>query len=164
MFIRVVQVCAAWAAYSERRIRLIDLRVWFACWELTARRCRLAAGRTPNYSPDELHGLSRAEADTFLRLFEVRGMVASDGTSVTNSGHGPFRVALLRRGERFIDGLGRDGVVTHVGPDSVAVMLYPRSMRATRMEFPRSLTVYVADARHAEAVRKRLARAVVATV
>ncbi len=48
---------AAWAAYRRGDLRLVDLRVWFACLELTARRCGLIKGRSPSYGIDEIHGL-----------------------------------------------------------------------------------------------------------
>lgn len=53
----VEQICAAWSAYRENRIRLIDLRTWFACFEMKARRCKLKASRIPNYSFEEIHSL-----------------------------------------------------------------------------------------------------------
>src|SRR5690606_18418352 len=55
--ISVEQLCAAWSAYAESRIRLVDLRVWFASWEMSARRCTLAAKRTAKFTCDELHQL-----------------------------------------------------------------------------------------------------------
>src|SRR5262245_16530638 len=57
VFIPVRELCRAWAAYQERRIRLVDLRTWFACHELAARRCRLPGGRATNFREAELHGL-----------------------------------------------------------------------------------------------------------
>lgn len=48
---------ATWAAYRQGDLRLFDLRVWFACLELTARRCGLIKGRSASYRIDEIHGL-----------------------------------------------------------------------------------------------------------
>lgn len=47
----------AWAAYRRRDLRLLDLRVWFACFELVARRCVAKKGIRPKYSLDEIHAL-----------------------------------------------------------------------------------------------------------
>lgn len=55
--IGVEQICAVWTAYSEKRIRLIDLRAWFACWELVARRCQIGPKRQAEFSVGELHRL-----------------------------------------------------------------------------------------------------------
>jgi hypothetical protein len=38
--IPAVHLALAWWAYHENLIRLADLRVWFAAWEMRARRCR----------------------------------------------------------------------------------------------------------------------------
>lgn len=48
---------AAWAAYRRGDLRLVDLRAWFACLELTARRCGLLTGRSPSYRIEEIHSL-----------------------------------------------------------------------------------------------------------
>src|SRR5713101_7273246 len=57
VLISVVQLCMAWWAYRAGRIRLIDLRVWFATHELVARRCLLRPGQQPRYTCEELHQL-----------------------------------------------------------------------------------------------------------
>src|SRR5712692_6292734 len=57
VLISVVQLCMAWWAYRAGRIRLIDLRVWFATHELVARRCLLRPGQQPRYTCEELHHL-----------------------------------------------------------------------------------------------------------
>jgi hypothetical protein len=57
VLVRIDDVCRVWAAYRTRRIRLIDVRVWFACHEMVARRCTLADRRSPNFSHDEIHRL-----------------------------------------------------------------------------------------------------------
>src|SRR5262245_45984507 len=53
-FIAVRQLCAVWCAYEIARIRLRDVRVWFAAQELVARRCQLRLERQPTYTYDEL--------------------------------------------------------------------------------------------------------------
>src|SRR2546425_12105896 len=56
-FISVVQLCMIWWAYQERRIRLRDVRVWFATHELLARRCQLKRGQSATYTYEELYEL-----------------------------------------------------------------------------------------------------------
>ena len=56
-FIFVFQLCMIWWAYQERRIRLRDVRVWFATHELLARRCQLKLEQTANYTCEEIHEL-----------------------------------------------------------------------------------------------------------
>jgi hypothetical protein len=58
---------SAWAAYRRAEIRLLDLRVWFACSELLARRCGLIEGRLPRYSLAEIHGLVGGVGGEHLR-------------------------------------------------------------------------------------------------
>lgn len=56
-FVSGIALLSAWAAYRSGRIRLIDLRVWFACLEAVARRCGLGEGRAPRYRIEELGSL-----------------------------------------------------------------------------------------------------------
>lgn len=65
--IRVVDLCRAWHSYRTGRIRLLDLRVWFACHELLARRCVLEDGRQARYSLAELHRLVGGVGGEHLR-------------------------------------------------------------------------------------------------
>ena len=46
--IPVVQLCMAWSAYRAGLIRLFDLRVYFACHEMVARRCLSAKTSLPS--------------------------------------------------------------------------------------------------------------------
>lgn len=55
--IPVVQVAMVWWAYRQGLIRYIDLRTWFGCQELVARRCVVRPGEPVRYSPTELDGL-----------------------------------------------------------------------------------------------------------
>lgn len=55
--IPVLQVAMAWWAYKRGLIRYIDLRTWFGCQELVARRCVVRAGEPVRYCPTELDGL-----------------------------------------------------------------------------------------------------------
>lgn len=55
--IPVVQVAMVWWAYRQGLIRYIDLRTWFGCQELVARRCVVRPGEPVRYTPAELDGL-----------------------------------------------------------------------------------------------------------
>jgi len=57
----------AWEAYRRGDLRLRDLRVWFACLELVARRCGIKEGRAPKYRIEELHGLVGGVGGMHLR-------------------------------------------------------------------------------------------------
>jgi hypothetical protein len=57
-FIPAELLLAAWWAFRTEQIRLLDLRVWLACFELVARRCRLQKGRLPRYQWREIQQLT----------------------------------------------------------------------------------------------------------
>ena len=57
-FIPAGVLLAAWWAFRTEKIRLLDLRVWLACFELVARRCRLQKGRLPRYHWREIQSLT----------------------------------------------------------------------------------------------------------
>jgi len=57
-FVSVAELASAWWCYSEKLIRIADLRAWFACHELNARRCELEPGQEPRFNLDELRGLT----------------------------------------------------------------------------------------------------------
>ncbi|MBU0716950.1 MAG: hypothetical protein KJ749_01770 [Planctomycetes bacterium] len=46
-----------WWAYRIGLIRWVDLRTWFACWELVSRRCEVKANEPRRYEVTELEGL-----------------------------------------------------------------------------------------------------------
>lgn len=54
-FIPAMALLRAWWAYKQGIIRLYDLRVWFACFEVVARRCNVTPNRFPRYRMEELH-------------------------------------------------------------------------------------------------------------
>ena len=60
-------ILRAWRAYRHGIIRLLDLRVWLACFELKARRCGLRKGRVPSYTLEELHALVGGVGGEHLR-------------------------------------------------------------------------------------------------
>jgi hypothetical protein len=74
--IPAVQLALVWWCYREKLIRLVDLRVWFAAWEMRARRCRRPAPLPGRFGLEELErltGLSaRRLADALRRLEAAR--------------------------------------------------------------------------------------------
>lgn len=80
MLIGVEQICSAWTAYAGKRIKLVDLRAWFGCWELAARRCRLMPKRRARYQTDELHrligGAGGRHLGASLRRLENAGLLS----------------------------------------------------------------------------------------
>jgi hypothetical protein len=72
--IPVVQLALAWWCYREKIIRLVDLRVWFAAWEMQARRCRRPAPLPRQFGLEELGrltGLSARRLTDALRRLEA---------------------------------------------------------------------------------------------
>jgi len=67
IFLTVQQLCLLWWAYRTRLIQLRDFRIWFAAQEMAARRCQMAAGQVPAYTPAELHGLVGGVGGQHLR-------------------------------------------------------------------------------------------------
>ncbi|QDV90741.1 hypothetical protein RAS2_18240 [Phycisphaerae bacterium RAS2] len=57
----------AWAAYRRGDLHLLDLRVWFACLELVARRCVATKGIRPKYRIDEIRSLVGGAGGEHLR-------------------------------------------------------------------------------------------------
>jgi hypothetical protein len=77
--IPAVRLALAWWVYGEKLIRLVDLRVWFAAWEMRARRCRRPAPLPRRYGLGELQGLtglSLKRLKASLRRLEAAGLLA----------------------------------------------------------------------------------------
>lgn len=71
-------ILSAWLAYRHEIIELLDLRVWFACFELLARRCGAKNRREPRYSHGELQvlvGNNERGIRASLRRLERAGLV-----------------------------------------------------------------------------------------
>lgn len=70
---------SVWMAYRREIIELLDLRVWFGCLELLARRCAAKNGRQPRYRPAELQSLvgnsNERSVRASLRRLERAGLV-----------------------------------------------------------------------------------------
>jgi len=84
-FIRGTAILSAWAAYRGGEIELIDLRVWFACWEALSRRCGLGKGRAPKYRIDEIrtlvHGTDRGVHESLETLSRL-GLLSWSESSI----------------------------------------------------------------------------------
>jgi hypothetical protein len=85
--IPVVQVAMVWWAYKRGLIRYIDLRTWFGCHELVARRCVVRPGEPVRYSAAELDGLvggvggKRREAS--LGRLQKAGLLTWSSSAIT---------------------------------------------------------------------------------
>jgi hypothetical protein len=76
--IPAVRLALAWWAYHEKLIRLVDLRVWFAAWEMRARRCRTPSPLPRRFGLGELQrltGLSVRRLKASLRRLEAAGLL-----------------------------------------------------------------------------------------
>jgi len=77
----------AWAGYWRGDLRLLDLRVWFACLELVARRCVVPRSVRPRYRINELHRLVGGIGGRHLRQaiarLEKSGLLRWGESSVT---------------------------------------------------------------------------------
>lgn len=77
----------AWAGYRRCDLRLLDLRVWFACLELVARRCVAKKGIRPKYSVDEIRSLVGGAGGEHIRhavsRLEKSGLVTWSETCIT---------------------------------------------------------------------------------
>lgn len=72
---------SAWTAYRQELIELIDLRVWFACLELLARRCCTKKGQRPRYHTAEIRSLvggSERRIRNALGRLERAGLIRWD--------------------------------------------------------------------------------------
>lgn len=67
VFISGTALLSIWWAYRQGIVTLRDLRVWLACFELTARRCQMECGRAARYTVAELQQLTDSSSETTLR-------------------------------------------------------------------------------------------------
>jgi hypothetical protein len=68
IFITALQICLVWWAYLEKHIELRDVRIWFAAWELKAKRCLLKPGQRARYTLEGLADIAgKVMARTHLR-------------------------------------------------------------------------------------------------
>jgi hypothetical protein len=88
--IPAVQLALAWWAYRENLIRLADLRVWFAAWEMRARRCRLPSPLPRRFGLGELAkltGLSPRRLKAAIRRLEAARLLAWSEAAITFPAH-----------------------------------------------------------------------------
>src|SRR5689334_475483 len=87
IFLTVQQLCLLWWAYRTRLIQLRDFRIWFAAQEMAARRCQMAPGQVPAYTPGELHGLVGGVGGPHLRAslrrLDALGLLCWTRTTLT---------------------------------------------------------------------------------
>jgi hypothetical protein len=77
--IPAIHLALAWWAYHEDHIRLADLRVWFACWEMRARRCRVPSPLPRRFGLGELAkltGLAPRRLKAAIRRLEAARLLA----------------------------------------------------------------------------------------
>jgi hypothetical protein len=83
VLIPVSSLIGVWRACQKRPFGMGEFRAWLAAHEMTARRCKLAEGRQPAYTLDELAGLlgvTRKRAGGSVRRLESAGLIGwSDG-------------------------------------------------------------------------------------
>jgi hypothetical protein len=76
--IPLVRLALAWWAYHQKLIRLVDLRVYFAAWEMRARRCRTPSPLPRRFGLKELQGLtglSNKRLKASLSRLEAAGLL-----------------------------------------------------------------------------------------
>ena len=90
-FIPAMAILAAWFAYKRSIIRLVDLRVWLACFEVTARRYAALTGKRPRYSFDEVGvlvgGVKVLTVQQAIRRLEKAGLLKWSDSRITFNAH-----------------------------------------------------------------------------
>lgn len=85
-FIAGMALIASWQTYKASIITWHDLRVWFACFELVARRCGLRPDRCPRYGSKEIlalvGGRSEGRVKRSLRRLENAGLLRRSHTTM----------------------------------------------------------------------------------
>jgi hypothetical protein len=83
--IPAVHLALAWWCYRAKLIRLADLRVWFAAWEMRARRCRRPSPLPRRFGLAELQrltGLSPRRLAESLRRLQAAGLLTWSGSAI----------------------------------------------------------------------------------
>ncbi len=178
VLISVNDLCCAWTAYRTRRISLIDLRAWFACHEMVARRCTLDKKREANYSFEELHklvgGVGGEHVRKAVRRLQTAGLLTWSASrlllsageslaatsrpmvnSITNNRR---RVPVPRRTLRFLSlGTTKATIATILG--HLLRCVYFRSGACTAAGTCKAswiATIFGVDTRNVKAARKHL--------
>lgn len=91
-FIHENSIHAVWGHLRSGEIALRDLRVWLACHELKARRCKLEVGRKPRFTIEEIHGLVGGVGGQHirhsLRTLERHGLIRFREDGLVTTPHG----------------------------------------------------------------------------
>jgi hypothetical protein len=83
--IPALHLALAWWAYQENLIRLADLRVWFAAWEMRARRCRVPSPLPRRFGLGELErltGLNPRRLRASIRRLEAAGLLRWSASAI----------------------------------------------------------------------------------
>src|SRR3954467_15443001 len=100
-FVSVVELASAWWAYSEKLVRIADLRAWFACQEANARRSNGKGGEAPQFVLDEikaLTGIPISKLRGCIGRLEAAGLLSWSESALSfgnGSGLGPEFAAFL---------------------------------------------------------------------
>jgi len=99
----VAELASAWWAYSEKLIRIADLRAYFACQEANARRSNGKGGEAPRFVLEEIRGLTGVPVSKLrgsIKRLEAAGLLSWSESALTfgdGSGLGPRFVAFLSK-------------------------------------------------------------------
>lgn len=102
-FVSVAELASAWWAYSEKLIRIADLRAYFACQEANARRSNGKGGEAPRFVLEEIRGLTGVPVSKLrgsIKRLEAAGLLSWSESALTfgdGSGLGPRFVAFLSK-------------------------------------------------------------------
>lgn len=78
ILIPVRQILTAWKAYQDGQIKFRELRAWWGCQEMLARRCEYddKEKRLPKYTPAELEQLTGCPARASVRSLEREKLIS----------------------------------------------------------------------------------------
>jgi hypothetical protein len=111
--IPALHLALAWWAYHEQLIRLADLRVYFACWEMRARRCRVPSPLPRRFGLDELErltGLSPRRLRASIRRLETARLLSWSAAAIGFPAAAEARAVLDGDGlRRFFDRIPNHG-------------------------------------------------------
>jgi hypothetical protein len=111
--IPALHLALAWWAYQQDLIRLADLRVWFAAWEMRARRCRLPSPLPRRFGIGELGrltGLSHRRLKAAIRRLEAARLLRWSEAAVGFPAAAEALALLDRDGfKRFFDQIPNHG-------------------------------------------------------
>ena len=85
VFMTVRQLCRVWVAYEQRRIKLVDVWVWWAAHEVVAKRCQAKPDQQRCYRVEELDRLvgSAHSMPQSLRRLAQAGLLCWNEEQIT---------------------------------------------------------------------------------